>query len=329
MNRPAWFNVSTEHRAVLLEHGRRAIRYLREASRIIAPYSARGRQVIRYLISEASPTLEQCVARCRALAFRPDGGIMRAVVAFTVSFVVVVTLGMLVLPDTPTRLRSKLPAGPGPAMPSFNVPPRLPSRSVPRKDTPSRHYEDAASLSALIKTNAGQELKAGSVSKVSNGLRQTTAVVTRPAGDVRGGIARVTGITLWGTPNRPWVSITASGPVRYQLRNVEPDWVVVDISRAQLAVTSDLPTGRGLVRQIRTGQFAPDVVRVVVELTGPIPVHIATSLDKTAIVVSLAAQAGGDGSVPSRPGQQLAGGPASGVAQSAVSPPPPAVRPTE
>jgi hypothetical protein len=332
MNRPVWLHVSAEHRAILSERGRLVLRYLRGASRVTALASARGREVIRHL-GEASPALGQCVAYCRALASRGDGSVMRALGAFAVSFVVVMTVGMLILPDVPPRLRSNLPRVP--AMPSFTVTPTRPSRSVLRKVDPARHYEDGASLSATITPNAaqgangGQGTKAGAVSKAPNGLRQTTPAAVRPGGDVRGGVVRVTGIALWGTPNRPWVSITASGPVRYQLRNVEPDWVVVDISRAQLAVASDLPTGRGLVRQIRTGQFAPDVVRVVVELAGPIPVHIATSLDKTAIVLSLAAQAGGNGNVPSRPEQRLAGARASEFAHSAVSPPPASARLTE
>jgi len=240
---------------------------------------------------------------------------------------------LLILPDTPPRLRSSLSSVP--AMPSFSVPRRHPSRSLLPKVNPARHYEDGTRLPAAIRTNAEQgtnaeqDAKAGAISRPPNGVRQTTPIAARSSGDVRGGVVRVTGISLWGTPNRPWISITASGPVRYQLRNVEPDWVVVDISKAQLGVAADLPAGRGPVRQIRTGQFAPDVVRVVVELAGPIPVHIATSLDKTAIVVSLAAQAGGDGSVPSRPEQKLARGRASGFAQSAVAPPPASAPPTE
>jgi AMIN domain len=325
MNRPAWLSVSAEHRTVLVGYGRRALPYLRGLSSVIGPCAARGRRLIRHM-GEASLALEQCVARSRALVSRLDGGLMRAVVAFTVSFVVVMTVGMLVLPERPPRLRSKPPADPVPAMPTFTLTSRLPSHWVPPKDTPSRYYEDAANLSAEIKPNAGQESKAGAGSKTPNGPRQTAAVATRPSADVRGGVVRVTGIALWGTPDRPWVSITASGPVRYQLRHVDPDWVVVDISRAQLAVSSDLPAGRGPVKQIRTGQFAPDVVRVVVELTGPISVHIATSLDKTAIVVSLAAQARGNGRVPSSPEQQIDRGPAPGFPHSAIGPAPASAR---
>ncbi len=179
-------------------------------------------------------------------------------------------------------------------------------------------------------------MKVISVAKVSVGLGQTPAVAAPPGGSVRGGAARVTGITLWGTPSKPWVSITASGPIRYQLRNVEPDWVVVDVFRAQLALASGKPpAGRGLVRQIRAGQFTQDVVRVVLELTESVPVHVATSPDKTAIIVSLAAEAQGNGHVLPASGQQPAAGQPANIALSASStqhapnaPPAPGAQPT-
>ncbi len=121
---------------------------------------------------------------------------------------------------------------------------------------------------------------------------QATVPAAGPGRSARSGIAKVTGVTLWGTPSKPWVSITASGPVRYQLRNIEPDWVVVDVSKALLVLASAKPpNGRGLVKHIRVGQFAPDIVRVVLELAQPVPIHVATSADRAAIVVSLAAEA--------------------------------------
>jgi polysaccharide export outer membrane protein len=117
---------------------------------------------------------------------------------------------------------------------------------------------------------------------------ETTGTATR-LGSGRGGIARVTGITLWGTPSKPWVSITASGPVRYQRRNSGPDRVVLDVFKAELALSPGKPpTGRGLVKRIRAGQLDQDTVRVVVELLQPVPVHLALSADRAAIVVSLA-----------------------------------------
>ncbi len=168
------------------------------------------------------------------------------------------------------------------------------------------------------------------VSIPARGTFGQTITSTTAGDNVQGEIAKITEIALWGTPSKPWVSITASGPVRYQLRKIEiePDWVVMDVSKAQLALVSGRPpAGRGLVKQIRVAQFAPDVVRVVLELTQRVPIRIATSLDRGAIVVSLAAGASiragstpaqGGASVPPAPTQQAATSP-----PPAASPPPP------
>lgn len=244
----------------------------------------------------------------------PD--LLRAGTAFVLSFVFVVTVGTMVLPDPGRKVKPKPPTSPVSLTPSFQIPPGVPSVEAPRIDAPSTHHGDAAGLSAVNAVTEARDLTVSPVSNVSIGPRQTAAVAARPDSSVRGGIATITGITLWGTPSRPWVSISASGPIRYRLRNVEPDWVVVDVSRAQLALGSGkLPAGRGLVRQVRAGQNAPDVVRVVLELTEPVPVHVATSLDKTTIVVSLAAQEREKGSVPSTGTQQLAAARSSSVAR--------------
>jgi uncharacterized cupredoxin-like copper-binding protein len=107
-----------------------------------------------------------------------------------------------------------------------------------------------------------------------------------------GGTAKIIGIAIWGASSNPWVSITASGPIGYQLQHIKPDWVVMDVSKAHLALASGTePAGRGLVKQISAGQFAPEVVRVVLELTQAVPIQIATSADRAAIVVSFSAAA--------------------------------------
>jgi polysaccharide biosynthesis/export protein len=122
------------------------------------------------------------------------------------------------------------------------------------------------------------------------------ANATRRGETVQGALPKVTEISVWGAADKPWVSIAASGPVRYQLRNVEPDWVVLDVSRAHLALDSGKPpAGRGIVKQIRVGQFAPDVVRVVLELAERVPIHVATSPDRAAIVVSFKEAKGSTG----------------------------------
>lgn len=157
-------------------------------------------------------------------------------------------------------------------------------------------------------------------------VRGTSAyppIVTAGSGkSSRSEVARLTGITLWGTPARPWVTITTSGPVRYQQRSTEPNLVVVDVSKAQLALTSGKPpAGRGLVKQIRADQLAPDVVRVVVELMQPVSAHIATAPDRAVIVVGLRATA--RTGPPSAQGQ-----PADNVQASTPAPPDPTGQPS-
>lgn len=228
----------------------------------------------------------------RAAASHTEGERVQIYLAFTLTFVLAMIVGTLML--TPRGARThRAPPGlaaeptPGPEViapnadlvpgsPSVTLPPSV---ALPRLTAPSRRTEEEARL--LNVAPAAQP--------------QVAAVAVRSTGYVRGGVAKVTDIALWGNSRKPWVSITASAPVTYRLRNVEPDWVVIDVSKAELALSSGKPpAGRGLVRLIRVGQFTPDTVRVVLELTEAVPIHVATSPGKNAIVVSLAAEARGN-----------------------------------
>jgi hypothetical protein len=98
----------------------------------------------------------------------------------------------------------------------------------------------------------------------------------------------VTRIALWGAPERPWGSITTSGPVRYRLRDIRPGWIVVDLSPATLDLVSGKPPAAfGRITRVRAGQFNPTTVRVVLELTEAVPVRITSSSDGRAIIISL------------------------------------------
>ena len=219
---------------------------------------------------------------------------MRTAAAFLLSYVLVLTLGAMVIPNGPRR--PKPTQGPAPVTQTLDVVPEPPSLRAPRPTTVSK--PDAARRPAEPQAVPRQPRPAESTAPLPRGEEAAATVfvaprpapAARPSAGVPGPVPSVTEITLWGAPSRPWVSITATGPVRYRLRNVEPDWVVVDLSRAQLALASGRPpTGRGLVRVVRAGQFAPDTVRVVLELTETVSFHVATSPDKTAIIVSLGA----------------------------------------
>ena len=46
----------------------------------------------------------------------------------------------------------------------------------------------------------------------------------------------VTGVTLKDAPGEIQVSIVATGPVRYQTRDIQPNWIVVDVQGARLGM---------------------------------------------------------------------------------------------
>ena len=260
-----------------------------------------GRVSIVYLgravVARAEGPMQACAAAIlrlgRAAESYTEGVRTQVYVAFTLSFLLVFIVGALVFSHGERTYRTAAPltpqpqAGPGPAAvaPTVDPLPQVPSMALPRLADPSKPAEEAARL-----------LNAAPVGHAS-------AVAVRSSGSARSEVAKVREIALWGNPTKPWVSITASAPVKYQLRNVEPDWVVIDVSKAELALTSGKPpAGRGLVRLIRVGQFTPDTVRVVLELTEAVPVHVATSAGKTAIVVSLAGDARGNSLTEPAPG---------------------------
>ena len=71
---------------------------------------------------------------------------------------------------------------------------------------------------------------------------------------------KVTGVSLKEAPNELQVSIVASGPARYQTRDVQANWIVLDVQGARLAMPSgQLPLAKGVVRKVRVGQFADEV----------------------------------------------------------------------
>jgi hypothetical protein len=252
--------------------------------------------VRRAAAARAEGPVQACKASLRRLgrtvASHTEGERTQAYLAFTLSFVLAMIVGAMMPsfhgPRThraAPKLAVEPPAGPEAAAPGVALPPRSPSVTLPpsvalpRLFSPSKRTEEDVRLFNV--SPAGQP--------------QAATVAVRSTGNVRSGVAKVTEIALWGNSSKPWVSITASAPVRYQLRHVEPDWVVMDVSKAELALTSGKPpAGRGLVRLIRVGQFTPDTVRVVLELTEAVPIHVATSSGKNAIVVSLAVDARGN-----------------------------------
>ncbi|HEX9247188.1 MAG TPA: AMIN domain-containing protein [bacterium] len=105
---------------------------------------------------------------------------------------------------------------------------------------------------------------------------------------------KVTGINLKEVASQLQVAIVASGPVRYQVRDVQPNWIVVDVPGAQLGIPAgEVRVARGLVTKVRVGQFEPNIVRVVLELVQPIRFHLTTSPDRGAILLGIPTIVGG------------------------------------
>ena len=133
-----------------------------------------------------------------------------------------------------------------------------------------------------------------SARSISAGLMLMLAFAAWPVGQARAAPVKVTGVALKEAANELQVSIVATGPVRYQTRDVQPGWIVVDVESAQLGMPAgQLPLARGLVRRVRVGQFMTDVVRVVVELSHPASWRLSTSPDSAAILVGIPIQAKG------------------------------------
>ena len=106
--------------------------------------------------------------------------------------------------------------------------------------------------------------------------------------------AKVTAITGSQIGDETAITIVATQPVRYRLRNVRSDWIVIDIPGTQLGrPAGQVPVVRGLVKRVRVGQFMPDIVRVVVELIQPAEFHLATTSNRQAIVVGIPLDIGG------------------------------------
>jgi len=108
------------------------------------------------------------------------------------------------------------------------------------------------------------------------------------------GRVRVTGVTVREADRELLLVVAGSGPLRYRLTDVRPDWIVLDVPGAELdARPGPIPVDRGLVRRVRLGQFRPDVVRVVVELVQPVRFRVAAPPGGGSLVVGIPAEIGG------------------------------------
>ena len=86
-------------------------------------------------------------------------------------------------------------------------------------------------------------------------------------------LSNVLPVKYWSSNNYTRVVIKASGPVRYQERLLEkkgnkPRRLYLDFQESYIdpKYRSPIPIEDGLLKQIRTGQFTPEVVRVVLDI---------------------------------------------------------------
>ncbi len=71
------------------------------------------------------------------------------------------------------------------------------------------------------------------------------------------------------------VRVVTSGAAVYRSFHLtDPERVILDFWRARLAIPANVPSTYLPVRGIRSGQFAPDVARVVIDLDKAAPFHI-------------------------------------------------------
>jgi type IV pilus assembly protein PilQ len=114
-----------------------------------------------------------------------------------------------------------------------------------------------------------------------------------PVAPVQAAPTVVTDVTLVEAPDGLQVAVAASGPVSPQLVALNPSWIVMDVREAQLAASwVARPLHQGIIRRVRMSQHAPEVVRVIVELSRPAPYYLRTFSDTNALVIGIPASAG-------------------------------------
>jgi N-acetylmuramoyl-L-alanine amidase len=103
------------------------------------------------------------------------------------------------------------------------------------------------------------------------GEQSSTAHVAKTTGAKRVGLAKVTGIRHWSTPNYTRVAIDLGDDVTYEAARVpNPDRIYFDLHGTRLAQElvgrSFTVTDDGFLKKIRAAQFSNDMTRVVLDV---------------------------------------------------------------
>ncbi len=152
-----------------------------------------------------------------------------------------------------------------------------------------------------------------------------TSLLPLLAGLLLGFDGPVTGLSVRPAPERTEVVISVEGETRVRDFLMEgPARVVVDLLGAQHALPGEtFQVGRGGIRTIRTSQYSPTTVRIVLDLEAPVAYRVVPGRGEVRVVLE---HSGGDFEPWSTPAAGSAGGP--GTASSPGLPGGRAVPPT-
>ena len=132
------------------------------------------------------------------------------------------------------------------------------------------------------------------------GASPLLAQTQEPAGATAAS-AVISSVAITQAPQRASVRVEGEGRLDVHVSRMQnPERLVLDFSGARLAVDkSVIPGVSEPVRDVRLGQYRPNVARVVVDLTGASPYQI--SRDGSAVVILFDAQPEAPSATPANP----------------------------
>jgi N-acetylmuramoyl-L-alanine amidase len=145
-------------------------------------------------------------------------------------------------------------------------------------ETPRGNGQSALQPTPTTSTEASTSERRGTANVMPDDMPQTageqseTAHVAKTTGAKRaGGLAKVTGIRHWSTPNYTRVAIDLGDDVTYEAARVpNPDRIYFDLHGTRLAQElvgrSFTVTDDGFLKKIRAAQFSNDMTRVVLDV---------------------------------------------------------------
>lgn len=106
----------------------------------------------------------------------------------------------------------------------------------------------------------------------------------------------LTDVRFWSLGGSTRVALELSGPVKFRYESLaNPDRIFIDLTGARLAVPGKgmrvIPVGDELVRQIRAAETKPQVIRVVLDLTGAADYEITQLTNPFRVMVEVRSKA--------------------------------------